>query len=186
MPRLAADRPSLWGDAAHAASASHNPGWHHRAGFVDGRAAFRAAPDQSLSRGAHRLVVVCGLPGDLRAGSRLGGRPSRSTSAPSNYALRRSHGIGNSRDDGRAPSGGRTEVTARLLVLADAGFLMSCTGLRAASRPSQARAGGAAPRFGDSTSLRCTARTAPACHGAQGMNGPSYPLANPAISGAGR
>ena len=66
------------------------------------------------------------------------------------HAFRRSHGIGNSRNDGRAPSGGRTEVTARLLrCQPDAGFLFRCTGLRTASRPSQARAGGAAPRFGN-------------------------------------
>ena len=33
---------------------------------------------------AHRLVVVCRFPGDVRAGGRLGRVASRSTSAPSN------------------------------------------------------------------------------------------------------
>ena len=46
---LAADRPALWRHAAHAAAAPDPAGRHHRPGFVDRRASFRAGPDQSLS-----------------------------------------------------------------------------------------------------------------------------------------
>ena len=93
-------------------------------------------------------------------------------------ALCRPHGLGNAGDDGRAPSGGRTEVMARLLLHAG---LLSRLCWAAASFP-----GIPSPGRRCRVRMRCwtlllfTAQNCSACHGAQGMNGPSYPLANPA------
>ena len=91
------------------------------------------------------------------------------------HALRGARGIGNTGNDGR--SIGRTDRSDG--APPDTGFLYDCAWLRPASWPSQAWAGGAASRsvldFATLYVQNCSG-----CHGAQGSNGPSYPLANPA------
>ncbi len=79
----------------------------------------------------------------------LGGGQARAHPHRAISALCRTHGIGNTGNDGRAPSGGRTEVTARLL--SSSLMLVSCmTVLGCGQLPgqSQARTGGAASRSG--------------------------------------
>ena len=93
---------------------------------------------------AHRLVVVCRLPGDLRPGGRMGRREASPHPYRAISALRRTRGIGNSRNDGRTI--GRTDRSDG--APSDAGFLYDCAWLRTASWPSQAWTGSAESRVG--------------------------------------
>ena len=93
------------------------------------------------------------------------------------FALCRTRGIGNTGNDGRRPSGGRTEVMARLLMLVC--FCMTVLGC--GPLPGHPKPGPEVPRpdsIVDFTTLYV--QNCSGCHGAKGMNGPSYPLANPA------